>query len=270
MSLPELQQNPLVQRVIDIFDTDRNGEVDFKGSYHTQWRFNEKQHHTDDLPFLQSSFKACRSSASKATRSRSWGVSVCRRESPYIFIWPSPLLCHPFSRLSHLRHGQWWLHLQRRALPSAEDDGGQQPEGHTAAADCRQDDSLCWQGRGRQNILWGVLQCKCLSLTETFFLTPSSYLTISLRWSATRTFTRRWSSTSNAAAAAALALTPLLLLCTVYRFLGWLLFPPPSPSPTTTTTTIVSPLLPHIARLWASSFKYVPVTVSLPLSLVLF
>ncbi|XP_029284668.1 calcineurin subunit B type 1b isoform X2 [Cottoperca gobio] len=30
MSLPELQQNPLVQRVIDIFDTDGNGEVDFK------------------------------------------------------------------------------------------------------------------------------------------------------------------------------------------------------------------------------------------------
>ena len=31
MSLPELQQNPLVQRVIDIFDEDNNGEVDFKG-----------------------------------------------------------------------------------------------------------------------------------------------------------------------------------------------------------------------------------------------
>lgn len=31
MQLPELQQNPLVTRVIDIFDTDRNGEVDFKG-----------------------------------------------------------------------------------------------------------------------------------------------------------------------------------------------------------------------------------------------
>ncbi|XP_055333778.1 calcineurin subunit B type 2-like [Paramacrobiotus metropolitanus] len=30
MSLPELQQNPLVQRVINIFDTDLNGEVDFK------------------------------------------------------------------------------------------------------------------------------------------------------------------------------------------------------------------------------------------------
>lgn len=33
MSLPELQQNPLVQRVIDIFDTDGNGEVDFKGEH---------------------------------------------------------------------------------------------------------------------------------------------------------------------------------------------------------------------------------------------
>ncbi len=35
MSLPELQQNPLVQRVIDIFDTDGNGEVDFKGKRFT-------------------------------------------------------------------------------------------------------------------------------------------------------------------------------------------------------------------------------------------
>jgi len=33
MILPELQQNPLVQRVIDIFDEDRNGEVDFKGRW---------------------------------------------------------------------------------------------------------------------------------------------------------------------------------------------------------------------------------------------
>uniref|UniRef100_A0A8B9KH23 Protein phosphatase 3 regulatory subunit B, alpha n=1 Tax=Astyanax mexicanus TaxID=7994 RepID=A0A8B9KH23_ASTMX len=33
MSLPELQQNPLVQRVIDIFDTDGNGEVDFQVAF---------------------------------------------------------------------------------------------------------------------------------------------------------------------------------------------------------------------------------------------
>ena len=33
MSLPELQQNPLVRRVIDLFDTDRNGEIDFKGTF---------------------------------------------------------------------------------------------------------------------------------------------------------------------------------------------------------------------------------------------
>ena len=32
MSLPELQQNPLVKRVIEIFDVDGNGEVDFKGT----------------------------------------------------------------------------------------------------------------------------------------------------------------------------------------------------------------------------------------------
>ena len=31
MSLPELQQNPLVQRVIEIFDQDGNGELDFRG-----------------------------------------------------------------------------------------------------------------------------------------------------------------------------------------------------------------------------------------------
>jgi serine/threonine-protein phosphatase 2B regulatory subunit len=30
MNIPDLHQNPIVQRVIDIFDTDGNGEVDFK------------------------------------------------------------------------------------------------------------------------------------------------------------------------------------------------------------------------------------------------
>lgn len=32
LAIPELQQNPLVRRVIDILDTDRNGEVDFQGN----------------------------------------------------------------------------------------------------------------------------------------------------------------------------------------------------------------------------------------------
>ncbi len=31
MQIHDLQQNPLVQRVIELFDTDGNGEVDFKG-----------------------------------------------------------------------------------------------------------------------------------------------------------------------------------------------------------------------------------------------
>jgi serine/threonine-protein phosphatase 2B regulatory subunit len=30
MQIHDLQQNPLVQRVIDLFDSDGNGEVDFK------------------------------------------------------------------------------------------------------------------------------------------------------------------------------------------------------------------------------------------------
>ena len=38
LSIPELQQNPLVRRVIDILDTDRNGEVDFQGKIcYVQW-----------------------------------------------------------------------------------------------------------------------------------------------------------------------------------------------------------------------------------------
>lgn len=32
MSIPELKDNPLVQRVVAIIDTDGNGEVDFKGA----------------------------------------------------------------------------------------------------------------------------------------------------------------------------------------------------------------------------------------------
>ena len=43
MSLPELQQNPLVQRVIEIFDQDGNGEVDFKGRWVAGWASGEKK-----------------------------------------------------------------------------------------------------------------------------------------------------------------------------------------------------------------------------------
>ena len=31
VQVPELKENPLVKRVVDIFDSDLNGEVDFKG-----------------------------------------------------------------------------------------------------------------------------------------------------------------------------------------------------------------------------------------------
>lgn len=44
LSIPELQQNPLVRRVIDILDTDRNGEVDFQGESRRvgeRWQYSE-------------------------------------------------------------------------------------------------------------------------------------------------------------------------------------------------------------------------------------
>jgi len=60
MSLPELQQNPLVQRVIDIFDSDGNGEVDFKGYVRNSL--------SDLLCIFQNLFKESHSSALRATR----------------------------------------------------------------------------------------------------------------------------------------------------------------------------------------------------------
>ncbi|TRY83065.1 hypothetical protein DNTS_004474 [Danionella cerebrum] len=53
MSLPELQQNPLVQRVIDIFDTDGNGEVDFKEFIEGVSQFSVKGDKEQKLRFLK-------------------------------------------------------------------------------------------------------------------------------------------------------------------------------------------------------------------------
>ncbi|VDN09610.1 unnamed protein product [Dibothriocephalus latus] len=51
MSLPELQQNPLVSRVIDIFDTDGNGEVDFKEFIEGMSQFSVKGNKEAKLNF---------------------------------------------------------------------------------------------------------------------------------------------------------------------------------------------------------------------------
>jgi len=51
MSLPELHQNPLVQRVIDIFDTDGNGEVDFKEFIHGISLFSAKSNKKERMRF---------------------------------------------------------------------------------------------------------------------------------------------------------------------------------------------------------------------------
>jgi len=36
LSVPELKENPLVQRVVDIFDANSSGDVDFKGNLHSK------------------------------------------------------------------------------------------------------------------------------------------------------------------------------------------------------------------------------------------
>ena len=52
MALPELQNNPLVQRVIDIFDEDQNGEVDFKEFIQGLSQFSVKGDKISKLRFL--------------------------------------------------------------------------------------------------------------------------------------------------------------------------------------------------------------------------
>ena len=37
LSVPELKENPLVKRVVDVFDSDLSGEVDFKGRLKMIW-----------------------------------------------------------------------------------------------------------------------------------------------------------------------------------------------------------------------------------------
>ena len=61
MSVPELQQNPLVQRVIDIFDTDGNGEIDFKGE-----------------SILNQSACSCSIEASSRFRIHRWNLAIQR------------------------------------------------------------------------------------------------------------------------------------------------------------------------------------------------
>lgn len=51
MPLPELHQNPLVQRLIDIFVTDGRGEVDFNEFIEGVSQFSVKSDKESKLPF---------------------------------------------------------------------------------------------------------------------------------------------------------------------------------------------------------------------------
>ena len=66
---------------------------------------------------------------------------VAGNKSAEVESWPKLILIYLLNPalLQDLRHGQRRLRVQRRALPGAEDDGRQQPEGHAAPADRGQD-----------------------------------------------------------------------------------------------------------------------------------
>ena len=51
MNIPELGQNPLVQRVVDVFDEDKNGEVDFNEFLQGLSLFSTKGEKEDKLRF---------------------------------------------------------------------------------------------------------------------------------------------------------------------------------------------------------------------------
>ncbi len=65
-AVPELKENPLVKRVVDIFDSDLSGEVDFKGESIVSKTEKTKQlsSHDDDSDFKFCIIKNCCSSLS--------------------------------------------------------------------------------------------------------------------------------------------------------------------------------------------------------------
>jgi len=52
VSVPELKENPLVKRVVDIFDSDLNGEVDFKEFVLGLAQFNSRDDEERRLQFI--------------------------------------------------------------------------------------------------------------------------------------------------------------------------------------------------------------------------
>lgn len=130
MSLPELQQNPLVQRVIDIFDADGNGEVDFKEFIHGVSQFSVKG---DKLSKLKFAFR----------------IYDMDNDG---FISNGELF--------QVSRNFWVLYqafYDQQHHTGIENDGWQQSERRPAPANSWQDDCVCRQGRGRQNIIRRVL-----------------------------------------------------------------------------------------------------------------
>ena len=56
LSVPELQENPLVQRVVDVFDQDASGEVDFKGEVMAEVKVKAKFKSSNHVTSIDSVF----------------------------------------------------------------------------------------------------------------------------------------------------------------------------------------------------------------------
>jgi len=112
MSLPELQQNPLVQRVIDIFDTDGNGEVDFKefiqgisqfsvkGDKETKLRFAFKIYDMDRDGYISNGelFQVLKMMVGNNLKTLNYSKSSTRPFSFTIKIWTDEFLSKNFAK----------------------------------------------------------------------------------------------------------------------------------------------------------------------------
>lgn len=120
MSLPELQQNPLVQRVIDIFDADGNGEVDFKEFIQGVSQFSVKG---DKLSKLRFAFR----------------IYDMDNDG---YISNGELFQVRLHRISLT----YTIDIYDESFPGVKNDGGQQFERHATATNCGQDNRFRGQG----------------------------------------------------------------------------------------------------------------------------
>ena len=130
VSVPELKENPLVKRVVDIFDSDLNGEVDFKGK--SIERASILFFHVPYIiTYLLISNLLILVSQSLKENEKLLKFAVPRHDPFAIRSYFHYRICLGFGsvqqkwerwstpsvHLPHLWHGSWWIHFQWRTVP---------------------------------------------------------------------------------------------------------------------------------------------------------